>query len=109
MTKIRVFQNRNQEFIGFECRGHAGYADRGRDVVCAGISILVQNTVNAIENYTREGFSCEADPETGDIRFRFETPAGHDADLLMKAMVLGLEGIRSSYGKRFLKLQFEEV
>ncbi len=109
MTKVMVFQNRNQEFIGFECSGHAGYASRGSDVVCAGISILVQNTINAIEAFTQEGFSCEADAETGDIRFRFEHPAGHDADLLINAMVLGLEGIQSSYGKKFLKLQFEEV
>ena len=25
MTKITVFQNQNQEFVGFECLGHAGY------------------------------------------------------------------------------------
>ena len=47
MTKITVFQNRKQEYMGFDCGGHAGFAFRGKDVVCAGISILVQNTVNA--------------------------------------------------------------
>ena len=109
MTKITVFQNQKQEYMGFQCVGHAGFAFRGKDVVCAGISILVQNTVNAIENYTEEGFSCEADPKSGNIHFRFESPAGHDADLLMKSMILGLEGIEASYGKKFLKLQFEEV
>ena len=109
MTKITVFQNRKQEYMGFDGVGHAGFAFRGKDVVCAGISVLVQNTVNAIENYTEEGFSCEADPKSGEIRFRFECPAGHDAELLVKSMVLGLKGIRESYGKKFLQLEFKEV
>jgi uncharacterized protein YsxB (DUF464 family) len=109
MTKITVFRNQNQQIMGFSCIGHAGFAYRGRDVVCAGISILVQNTINAIEAYTEEGFSCEADQKTGDIRFRFKNPPEHDAELLINAMILGLEGIQSSYGKKFLKLQFEEV
>lgn len=109
MTKITIFRNQNQQIMGFSCIGHAGFACRGKDVVCAGISILVQNTVNAIEAYTEAGFSCEVDPKSGDIRFRFEEPAEHDAELLVKAMILGLEGIQSSYGKKFLKLQSEEV
>ncbi|MBO5523949.1 MAG: ribosomal-processing cysteine protease Prp [Roseburia sp.] len=109
MTKITVFQNQKQEYMGFDCVGHAGFAFRGKDVVCAGISILVQNTVNAIENYTEEGFSCEADPKSGEIKFRFESPAGHDAELLVKTMILGLQGISASYGKKFLKIEFKEV
>ena len=109
MTKITVFRNQNQQIMGFSCVGHAGFAYRGKDVVCAGISILVQNTINAIERYTEEGFSCEANPKAGDIRFRFEQAPEHDAELLVDAMILGLEGIQASYGKKFLKLQFEEV
>ena len=109
MTTIMVFQNQKQEILGFSCVGHAGFARRGKDVVCAGISILIQNTVNAIEKYTEEGFSCEADKRTGDIRFHFEAPPEHDADLLVRSMILGLQGIADSYGEKFLKLQFEEV
>ena len=109
MTKITIFQNRKKEFLGFNCTGHAEYDDFGKDVVCAGISILVQSTMNSIETYTEEGFSGEADERTGEIRFRFTSPAGHDADLLMKSMILGLQGIQSSYGKKYLKLHFKEV
>ena len=109
MTEITIFRNKNQEILGFECVGHAGFARFGHDVVCAGISILVQNTINAIQAFTEEGFSCEADEKSGDIRFHFEDVPEHDAALLIDSMILGLQGIQSSYGKKFLRLQFKEV
>ena len=109
MTVITIFRNKNQEILGFECVGHAGFAKFGQDIVCAGISILVQNTINSIQVYTEEGFSCEADEKSGDIRFHFSDIPEHDAALLINSMILGLQGIQSSYGKKFLRLQFKEV
>ena len=41
MTKITIFRNQDQAFLGFDCLGHAGYAEEGEDIVCAGISALV--------------------------------------------------------------------
>ena len=109
MTNITIFRDKNQNVLGFECVGHAGFARFGHDVVCAGISILVQNTINSIQAYTEEGFSCEADEKSGDIRFHFSDIPEHDAALLINSMILGLQGIQSSYGKKFLRLQFKEV
>ena len=109
MTNITIFRDKNQNVLGFECIGHAGFAGFGQDVVCAGISILVQNTINSIQTYTEEGFSCEADEKSGDIRFHFSVVPEHDAALLINSMILGLQGIQSSYGKKFLRLQFKEV
>ena len=109
MTNITIFRDKNQNVLGFECIGHAGFAGFGQDVVCAGISILVQNTINSIQTYTEEGFSCEADEKSGDIRFHFSDVPEHDATLLINSMILGLQGIQSSYGKKFLRLQFKEV
>ena len=109
MTNITIFRDKNQNVLGFECIGHVGFAGFGQDVVCAGISILVQNTINSIQAYTEEGFSCEADEKSGDIRFHFSDVPEHDAALLINSMILGLQGIQSSYGKKFLKLHFKEV
>ena len=109
MTNITIFRDKNQNVLGFECIGHAGFAGFGQDVVCAGISILVQNTINSIQTYTEEGFSCEADEKSGDVRFHFSDVPEHDAALLINSMILGLQGIQSSYGKKFLKLHFKEV
>ena len=109
MTTITIFQDKNQNYVGFDCTGHAGFARLGKDIVCAGISILVQNTMNSIAEFTEEGFTGDMDEKTGDIHFRFLDVPGHDAALLMDSMILGLQGIQSSYGKKFLRLQFKEV
>ena len=109
MTEVTFFKNREGEFLGFECLGHAGYANAGEDIVCAGISALVINTVNAIEQYTGQPHTTEADEESGAIRLRLVSPVGHDADLLMKSLVLGLRGIGDYYGNRFIQVRFEEV
>ncbi len=109
MTDITIFRDKNQNYIGFDCKGHAGFARFGKDIVCAGISILVLNTINSIQAYTEEGFTCDAEQKSGDICFRFSDVPEHDAVLLMDSMILGLQGIQSSYGKKFLRLQFKEV
>ena len=57
MTKITIFRNQDQAFLGFDCLGHAGYAEEGEDIVCAGISALVINTINSLGVYTKEKFS----------------------------------------------------
>ena len=109
MTKITIFRNQDQALLGFDCLGHAGYAEEGEDIVCAGISALVINTINSLGVYTKEKFSTDSDEETGMITLRFDAPAGHDADLLMKSLVLGLQGIQNTYGNDYIILTFKEV
>ena len=109
MTKITIFRNQDQQFLGFDCLGHAGYAEEGEDIICAGISALVINTVNSLGIYTEDKFSTDSDEESGKITLRFASPAGHDADLLMKSLVLGLQGIQNTYGNDYVILKFREV
>lgn len=109
MTKITIFRNQAKEYLAFSCLGHSGYADAGEDIVCAGISVLTINTINALERFTDEKFTVNMDEETGLITLRFNKPAGHDGKLLMDAMILGLQGIQNNYGSNYVILNFEEV
>ena len=109
MTSVTIFQNQHQQYIGFACQGHAGYADQGEDIVCAGISALVITVINALDAYTDEQFTTRTNEETGLISVRFRESVGHDAQLLIKTLVLGLEGIQSTYGNDYISLTFKEV
>ena len=60
MTKITIFRNHDGEYLGFDCLGHAGYADEGEDIVCAGISALVINTINSIGLFTENAETIAA-------------------------------------------------
>ena len=110
MTRITIYRNENRQVQKFTCTGHAEFDKPGYDVVCASISVLVINTINAIETFTADAFVCEADEETGgDIKFWFTEDISNDSSLLIETMILGLKEIQNDYGKKFLTLDFKEV
>ena len=63
MIKVTIYQSSEGEILGFAIQGHAGYAESGSDIVCAAVSVLAQNTVNSIEQFTQDGFSADVDEE----------------------------------------------
>ena len=88
MIHVTIFQNKYKECVGFQTEGHAEYADPGQDIVCAAASILVINTINAIEEFTEDDASL----------------------LLLNTMILGLEQMvdDDNYAE-YIDLTFEEV
>ena len=109
MTHITIYRNQQNVFTGFLCEGHAGYAQAGEDIVCAGISTLVINTINAVEAFTKTKILADADQAEGTIDVNFPYGCDEQAKLLVDAMILGLQGIQTNYGKKFLTLDFKEV
>ena len=90
-------------YTGFSSKGHAGYAEHGFDIVCAAVSALTVNTINSIEKFTNDPFKAEA--ADGMLRWKFtEIPISKEAELLMDSMILGLEYIQESYGKKYIKI-----
>ena len=108
MITVTILKNQDIYKV-FDCNGHAAYADSGQDIVCAGVSALVINTINAIENLTDNAVDAESNEETGEIIFRFLTAPNEAGKLLMDALVLGLEGIQDNYGSRYMLLNIKEV
>ena len=109
MTHITIYRNQKNVFTGFLCDGHAGYVNAGDDIVCAGISTLVINTINSIEVLTDTEILADAEQESGTIHVNFPSGCDKQAKLLVDAMILGLQGIQKNYGKKFLSLDFKEV
>ena len=89
--------------------GHAEYADPGQDIVCAAASILVINTINAIEEFTEDDASLISEDEMGMISYHLNHPS-KDAQLLLNTMILGLEQMvdDDNYAE-YIDLTFEEV
>jgi len=110
MIHAVIFQNKTKECIGFQLEGHAGYAEEGQDIVCAAISVLVINTINAIEAYTEDDFSVVSDETEAILSCHFRKKPSHDAALLLKAMILGLSDmIADENYEEYIDLTFEEV
>lgn len=100
--------------MGFHCSGHAGYAKKGRDIVCAAVSVLVINTINGIDSFTEDAFfvetpDAEMDSAINDIDFRLTETVSSETKILLDTLVLGLTEIKKTYGDSYLTLLFEEV
>jgi len=108
MIKITVLKS-SEKYVGFSSKGHAGSADYGDDIVCAGVSALVLNTINSVDAFTEDAFEVNTKEETGEIDFRFHTKPSEKSTLLMDSMILGLTGIIESYNSEYMKLTFKEV
>ncbi|MCI9610586.1 MAG: ribosomal-processing cysteine protease Prp [Eubacterium sp.] len=109
MINITIYQNHAGQYTGLSCIGHAGFEGFGKDIVCAAVSVLVLNTLNAVEAFTDEVFAFESDQKSGLIDIHFQKPVGHDAGLLFDTMVLGLKEIQNQYGTDYILLTFKEV
>lgn len=90
MTKISYIEKDGDEFI-VECKGHAGFAEAGNDIVCAGISTLVQTLVAYLPEVT-DTFNARIDK--GDV---FITAKGRDAFICYKMMMEGLRLMESGF------------
>ena len=106
MIAITVYQNSKGHKMGFKSKGHAGFADSGYDIICAGVSALVINFINSAEELCHAEYSLDTDEETGMIDYRLDKPATGDVALLMDSMILGLKGIQRDYGAKRADGQF---
>ena len=110
MIHITIFKNKKKEFTGFKTRGHAGYSDEGQDIVCAAASVLVINTINAIEKFTEVNASTVSDDTEGVIEYSISGKVSKEAELLLKTMVNGLQDMADDENyTEYIDLTFKEV
>ncbi len=110
MIQVTIFLDDQEKCIGFHTEGHADYAEEGQDIVCAAASVLILNTINALELYTDALFSVDSDQETGRIDCRFKRQPSKEADLLLQTMILGLKDMaKDETYAAYIDLSFQEV
>lgn len=108
MITFTVWKSEHQ-YHGFESAGHAGFAEEGSDIVCAAVSALAINTVNAIERFTEDAYEVEQAEDGGFLRVRFPEMLSEKAELLVDSLLLGIGQIEAEYGNEYITLLYEEV
>ena len=75
--------------------GHAGYAEKGTDIVCAGVSAIVQALIGWIENNPVYDESISIDDRNGEVLI--ECTGGEDVSAVFYLTAIGLEQIANTY------------
>ena len=97
MTTVKILK-RQSEVIGFEVTGHSGWAQSGKDIVCASISSAVQLVANGITECAR----VKAAINMNDNTIRLEVQNHKDADaarILLNSFQLHMELLSEQYKK----------
>lgn len=98
MVNVTIFK-KDINYVGYELTGHSEFADRGLDIVCAGISTLAQTTLIAISNLVTENVIYHV--ESGYLKVDYPRDLNDkqraDVNLLTEAMNLGLREIEKQY------------
>ncbi|MCC8141596.1 MAG: ribosomal-processing cysteine protease Prp [Lachnospiraceae bacterium] len=107
MVNVTFYLNQKNKLTGFDCAGHADFAE-SQDIVCAGISALVINCINSIELLTEDVFFCDRKKNGGNIQFRLAEGFSEKSQLLLRSLALGLQNMERDYEGN-IDLIFEEV
>lgn len=75
--------------------GHANYDEYGKDIVCAGISSLVQALIGWIEENYYKANCISIDPKEGEVLISCE--GGEDVAAVFQMVSIGLAQIADSY------------
>lgn len=75
-------------------KGHAHYAEPGKDIVCAGVSTLAQTLIVSIEELTEDRIEYVIQPGTVDIK---HGTLSEEAQLLVKSFFVGINLIADGY------------
>jgi uncharacterized protein YsxB (DUF464 family) len=82
--------------VAITVSGHAGYAARGRDIVCAAASALVLSAAHGIATHCKSPTTVVDDGD-GDYRLTIPRGGNASAQVVLESAVSGLRAISRSY------------
>ncbi|MFF2447707.1 ribosomal-processing cysteine protease Prp [Neobacillus sp. NPDC058068] len=110
MIGITITRTKSGLIQSFEISGHALFEDRGKDIVCAGVSAVSVGAINAVHELTgitpdlehrADGFLRCVVPE------ELPEDTNEKIQLILEAMAVSLRSIEEQYGKH-IKITFKK-
>ncbi len=74
MITVTIFKDSEQAKKGIEVKGHAGYAECRKDIICAAVSALTLTCSTSVEAFTEDDFLGEVDEESGKLMIFLSAP-----------------------------------
>ena len=74
-------------------QGHANFAPKGKDIVCAAVSSLVNTTLNSLDGFKKS----EIDIKDGEVTIDIKHKVKRDDQVRLEMLVKGLKIIAKQY------------
>ncbi len=95
MIRLTLFENARGIPVGYRVRGHAGFADKGLDIVCAAASSLSVACANALESIC--GITPGVTTADGLLEIRFPDGDSRDVQVILGVLRQGFSDLREQY------------
>ncbi|NRG43842.1 ribosomal-processing cysteine protease Prp [Bacillus sp. CRN 9] len=110
MIQITINRNSSGFIQSFKISGHAFFANRGKDIVCAGVSAISVGAINAVHELTGITPDIEHD-ESGLLSCTIPDGLSDEVNgkiqLLLEGMIVSLKTIEETYGQN-IKITFKK-
>lgn len=100
------FRRKGRRITGFSVSGHAGYADNGKDIVCAAVSSAVQMAANGVTEILH--FPAEVSAKGDTVSLFLEGEGSESVLAILDAFRLQMEILEEQYPK-FIRIRYLEV
>jgi len=89
MTTVTFFTE-GKRIIGFDAKGHSGYADAGSDIVCAAVTSAVRVVDATINDVLGLAASVKVHQKSGSIEFRLPGGLSATVENTCQSLLAGL-------------------
>lgn len=94
----------NDFIVSVECKDHSGFAEKGFDIVCAGISAIVQTAILGLSEVAKQKFKLNRDENKGYLKlelidYDLKSANFSKAQVILKTMQCGISDLQKGYFK----------
>ena len=111
MTKVEVFK-KDGKIIRVTANGHSGYGVAGEDVVCAGVSSIIQTAMLGLMGVAKINDCVKRDElsVTMEINLPDDLPDDkmHDAQVILETMLCGISDLHVGFSD-FIELEVKQL
>ncbi len=103
MINVVLFRNQQNQLVRFTMKGHAGYAERGADIVCAAATTAAMTAVNGLTDVAHISINPKVSAGHLDCSLpeKLSSQERHDADVILESLLLTFINLAEQYPAYF--------
>lgn len=105
---IRLYYNTKGTLFGFIAYGETGFTQYGLDIIAAGVSALIINTVHSLEYLTEDKVETEMHKNYSKCilpNLQTKNKGSREAIVLLQSLEIGIHSIQNTYGKKHITIE----
>lgn len=100
MTIVEIKREEGR-IVYVRASGHTNFAEHGEDIVCAGISSIIQTAILGVQNILKVDIMNARNEEEGTIEIvvpsELDSKKKEDIQIILETMLCGLRDLSQSY------------